>query len=131
MFRAAAVLFLLASSPLAADQAMSPSEFDAYVTGETLYYGKNGTVYGIEQYLPGRRVRWSFLDGDCVEGYWFPRDGQICFTYDDLEETQCWEFRSGSPGLSARLSTDPPDQRLYEIFRSPEPMVCKGPRIGV
>src|SRR6056297_3315549 len=45
---------------------MSAEEFDAYTRGQTFYYGAEGEEpYGAEEYLPGQRVRWSFLDGEC------------------------------------------------------------------
>ena len=63
-------LVLLAATGLAslASAQMGAEEFDALTRGQTFYYGVNGSEpYGAEEYLDNRRVRWSFLDGECVE----------------------------------------------------------------
>lgn len=129
---AIAVAFAL---PLAgaghADDPVDAEAFEAYTTGKTLIYGNAGGPYGIEEYLPGRQVRWSFLDGDCVEGSWFPEGEAICFRYDAYERTQCWLFFQSDTGLTAQPLEDPEGSALYEVSRSKGPMICKGPEVGV
>jgi len=111
---------------------MTGAEFDAYVTGHTLTYSDQGVTYGIEEYLPGRRVRWAFLGDQCREGYWYDADGQICFVYEDRpSDPQCWEFRNDRGRLSARFVGASDGRELYEAHRSEEPMVCLGPEVGV
>ncbi len=112
---------------------MSAAEFEAYTTGKTLYYGSNGREYGVEEYLDGRRVRWSFLDGRCRDGEWYEdARGMICFVYEDSTSPQCWSFRRGSQGrLIARFEDDPEGTELYEATQNKEPMMCLGPEIGV
>ena len=73
-----AVLSLLPSTALA-EAPLSAAEFEARVTGKTLTYSSGGVAYGAEEYLRNRRVRWSFLDGECFEGQWFTSGDQICF----------------------------------------------------
>lgn len=123
-------LMLLAPA-LEAQDTMGAAAFEAYTQGKTFYYGAQGTAYGAEEYLSDRRVRWSFLDGDCQTGYWYEDDGLICFVYDDRPDPQCWSFVKTANGLVARYLTETRETELYEVEQSDEPLECKGPRIGV
>lgn len=126
------ILFLMLTSGAAAAQPlMSAEEFDAYTRGKTLFYGNGAAPYGAEIYLPNRRVRWSFLDGDCKEGEWYEADGLICFVYEDRPDPQCWSFQRGSAGLIARFENDPAITPLYEANETTEEMLCLGPKVGV
>lgn len=113
-----------AQTPLSADA------FDSYTQGKTLYYGQSGQAYGIEEYFPRRRVRWSFLEGDCVEGTWYPADDMICFSYEGDASPQCWHFFLEGGTLSARVADDPDSAPLYEVEQSRAPMACLGPQVG-
>ncbi|MGR3375084.1 hypothetical protein [Salipiger abyssi] len=124
-------LLLLAPLPLAAAQPMSAAEFERYVTGKTLYFGLGGTDYGVEEYLPGREVRWSFLDGRCKDGFWYEEAGMICFVYDDQPAPQCWSFFREGNGLRAVFENNPANTVLYEARQDDEPMMCLGPEVGV
>lgn len=125
------ILLALVALPANAQSTMSGEEFDAYTRGKTLYYGSGNHPYGAEIYLPNRRVRWSFLDGECKEGQWYEADGLICFTYDDRPEPQCWSFEHGAKGLIARFENDPAVTPLYEANESTQEMLCLGPKTGV
>ncbi|MGR3550931.1 hypothetical protein [Pseudooceanicola sp.] len=116
-----------------AETPMSAEEFDRYSLGKTFYYGSMGQAYGVEQYFDGRRVRWSFLDGQCADGHWYERDDMICFEYDVDPNLgpQCWTFFAGSGGLVARFQGDPAETTLYEVESAAEPMTCLGPEVGV
>ncbi len=120
----------LAATPLAAQSLMTASEFDAYTQGKTLFYNSNGQTYGAERYLGNRQVEWSFLDGECKNGQWYEDNGQICFTYDDRPEPQCWTFEKATGGLIARFENDPSTTELYEAQDSDQEMVCLGPKVG-
>ena len=126
------VAMLLGANPvLAADRPMTAAEFDAYTLGKTLYYGTNGLNYGIEEYLDGRRVRWSFLGDECIDGIWYAEGSDICFVYEGRDGVQCWQFFFQNGRLTAKVSGDVDGSNVYEVHQSPEPMQCLGPRIGV
>ncbi len=110
---------------------MGAEEFDRYTQGKTLFYGFDGTAYGVERYLPGRRVIWSFLDGRCQEGAWYEEAGQICFIYEDNGHPQCWSFMLTPDGLNARFQNDPQATELYESSDVDDEMICLGPEVGV
>ena len=123
----------LALAPLAGQaQDLSAEDFEAYTTGKTLFFGQNGQAYGAEEYLPGRRVIWSFLDGQCKYGTWFNEGNDICFVYeDDPGDVQCWRFQKGPRGLVAFFLDDTPGAPLYEAQDLGEEMMCLGPEVGV
>ena len=114
-----------------AQSPMTGEEFDAYVTGHTFTYAEGGTVYGIEEYHPNRRVRWKFLGGQCSEGFWYERDNHICFLYEDYPTPQCWTFTEQAGRLTARFENGGDELELYEIERSDRPLTCPGPEVGV
>lgn len=127
----AIALSCLTALPALAAEPMSASDFESYVTGKTLYFGLNGSAYGVEEYLPDRQVRWSFLDGKCKDGHWYEDAGQICFVYEDTPEPQCWSFFREGSGLRAVFENDPDSTVLYEANQDDEPMLCMGPDVGV
>lgn len=117
-------------APAGDEAGMSAAEFDAYTRGRTFHYAEGGTPYGIEEYLPGQRVRWSYLGGECRAGRWYAQDGAICFVYEDNPVPQCWAFRRGASGLTARFLGES-DTLLYEMRSTDTPMDCAGPYTGV
>lgn len=120
------------ATPISAQTPMSASEFEAYVTGHTLTFGFDGSAYGIEEFRPGRRTTWAFMNEECREGSWFDRDEQICFIYDDAPNIEhCWIFLRGESGLSARFVGEGSGTELYEVQRTTRPLLCAGPEVGV
>lgn len=131
MFRYLTILLLLPAYSALAQPALTASDFDDYTRGKTLFYGFQGKVYGVERYLPNRRVIWSFLDGDCKEGVWYEQNDQICFIYEDRLAPQCWVFTRSGNGLIAQFEGDPAQTELYEAEDIGEEMICYGPEVGV
>lgn len=119
--------------PMPEGAPMTAEEFDAYTLGRTLSYAFNGTSYGIEEYLPNRRVRWAFSEDVCQEGVWYQRDQNICFLYEDSTmDEQCWRFYETEGGLRAVFQgPDGPSTELYEVQQSDGPLSCMGPGVGV
>ncbi|MCV6595703.1 MAG: hypothetical protein OIF40_01285 [Mangrovicoccus sp.] len=125
---------LLLWAPLAAlaqEAPLSAEAFEAFTQGKTLVFSTNGIEFGAEEYLPGRKVRWAFLGQECMDGEWYPRGDLICFRYDQQAGEQCWHFflKGGALTARARDPGDPGD--LFTTRRSPEPLFCLGPEIGV
>ena len=131
---AIALLCALVAQPLAALEGAEPlsaEDFEARSAGQTLTFGVGGVPYGIEQYLPGRRVIWAFIGEECREGHWFPAGEQICFEYDDEPgRWHCWTFFAGSEGQLIARSEGVGASELVEVERSSEPMYCPGPDVG-
>ncbi len=123
--------FCMIAAPALAEDRLTAEQFDAYTRGQTFVYGSRGKPYGAEEYMDGRRVRWSFLDGRCMEGEWYDDGDLICFVYDQEPAPQCWSFRRGSSGLIARFANNPELDELYEVERSAQPLSCPGPDVGV
>jgi hypothetical protein len=127
-----ALVLLSLAWPAAAEDRMNAAEFEAYTTGQTLTFSFMGVPYGMEQYLPGRRVIWAFIGEDCQEGRWYEEAGNICFVYDHAPVApQCWTFRQAEDGLHATFAGEGSSTELYEVERSSRPLVCEGPQVGV
>ncbi|MCH2163433.1 MAG: hypothetical protein MK098_02095 [Marinovum sp.] len=126
------LFFALFIGSLAHAQPMTGEQFESYVEGKTLYFASEGVDYGAEDYLSNRRVRWSFLDGECQEGYWYEApETQICFVYDKRpDDPQCWTFEQRGGGLIATF-TGESGRVLYEARRTDAPLMCLGPEVGV
>lgn len=131
LFAAFLTTSVVAMCPAGAGQPMNGEAFDAYTRGKTLFYGQNGEAYGAEVYLDDRRVRWSFLDGDCKDGLWYEEGEQICFVYEDNPEPQCWAFTTDNGRLIARYENLTESTELYEAQDVGEEMICLGPDVGV
>ncbi|MGH1354374.1 MAG: hypothetical protein ACRBBS_04770 [Thalassovita sp.] len=125
------LFYLLLATPALAEAPMNGAEFDAFTRDKTFYFAEDGQPYGAEEYLPDRRVRWSFLDGRCKDGQWYEDAGQICFVYEDRPDPQCWSFFDNPAGLVARFEGPSGGTILYETRQSDKPMMCLGPDVGV
>ncbi|QCO57617.1 hypothetical protein EOK75_18120 (plasmid) [Pseudorhodobacter turbinis] len=124
-------LCLALATPALAQTPLTGAEFETYATGKTLTYAIGGEIYGVEQYLPNRRVRWAFVDDTCRIGHWYEDAGSICFVYDHDATPQCWSFYRNEGALTARFMSDPPSTELKEVAQTDEPLACSGPDIGV
>ncbi len=125
-----AALFLTAALPAFAQSTLTAAEFEAYATGKTLTYSVGGQVFGTEQYLPGRKVRWAFTGDECTNGSWYEEAGQICFVYDHDGTPQCWTFTQSDTGLKAKFAGDGPANELSEVAQTDKPLPCQGPDVG-
>lgn len=135
MFRTLCLaLTLSAGAAAAADVAanpVTPDDFDARSRGRTLVYSDGDRPYGIEQYLPGRRVIWAFVGEACRQGQWYAEGGEVCFVYEDNPVPQCWAYFDTPEGLKARFRGDPASAPMITIRDSVDPMPCSGPMLGV
>ncbi|MEL6839751.1 MAG: hypothetical protein AAFP85_10690 [Pseudomonadota bacterium] len=111
--------------PAAAQEPMNAAEFDAYVTGRTITFRTElNPTFGVERYLPGRRVMWSAFDGTCRYGVWFESNGDICFLYDDDPENKCWTIYEEPDGLRGIYTTRPPATVIFEVKDREDPLIC-------
>lgn len=110
---------------------MSGAEFEAYTTGKTLTFSQLGEIYGAEQYLPGRKVRWAFKGDICRDGSWYEEADLICFVYDYDPTPQCWTFWRKDGRLTGLFVGDGAGAELSEVAQSPDPLACAGPDVGV
>lgn len=130
----------LAASAATGAPRLDGAQFEATVTGQTYAYEADGKPYGMERYLPGRRVIWAFEGAECREGVWHePQPGLICFSYDTDPEPHCWAF-SAVTGESLRAEflgngagSDVQPGNSFPIIARPTkaPLICPGPDVGV
>ncbi|MDG2407007.1 MAG: hypothetical protein P8M25_19355 [Paracoccaceae bacterium] len=114
---------------------MSRADFDAYTAGKTLYFNHQGKAYGAERYLDGRRVEWSFLDGECTQGHWYEAGkNYLCFIYENVTIPQSWQFFKTASGLQAQFKSTSDVQEsepVYEVLNIEELLLCYGPGLAV
>ena len=124
-------LACLLTTPALADTPITADQFEAHVTGKTITYQQFETVFGIEEYLPGRKVRWSTAPDECQYGSWYPQGGDICFLYEYDPVPACWTFWLKDGALVALSSNGLPGEELDEVEASDQPLPCPGPEVGV
>lgn len=127
--RALLAMCLLAS-PALAEPPLTADQFGALTLGRTMSWSEFGAVYGVEQYLPDRQVRWTEVGDDCKTGYWYPEGTAICFQYEDDPAPDCWEITVSGRDLLARYTTNPPDTAPVVVTGTTEPLACFGPKVG-
>ena len=119
------LIWLLLASPAAGQERMNAEEFDAYVTGRTITFRTaTNPGYGVERYLPGRRVMWSAFDGTCQYGVWFESKGDICFRYKGDPEHKCWTIYDEPGGLRGVYTTEPNSTVIFEVPDRDDPLIC-------
>ena len=123
--RSILICLSLVATPGSAQESMSAEEFDAYVTGRTITFRTElNPAYGVERYLPGRRVMWSTFEGTCRYGVWFESKGDICFRYDDDPEHKCWTMFEEPGGLRGVYTTRPFSTIIFEVLGREDPLIC-------
>lgn len=128
--RALAVL-LLSATPALAETPLTGAEFDALTLGRSMTWSEFGAVYGVEHYLPDRRVRWAAVGQDCKLGHWYEDGPAICFKYEDDIQPDCWIITRSADGFSASYTTSSPDAAPVVVAETPDPPACFGPEVGV
>ena len=129
MIRPTLALLLLAS-PALADPPITAGEFESHVTGKTLTYRQFGSLFGIEEYLPGRKVRWSTAPNECLYGSWYPEGENICFVYEYDPTPACWTFWLKDGALVALSTSGAAGEELHETEASDQGLPCPGPDVG-
>ncbi len=128
-----ALALVCASPALAQEDRLSVSEFTALVDGKTLFFSRQGQPFGAEEYRRDRSVIWTFLDGNCLFGRWFPiEDDAICFVYEDRPtDPICWAFFRQDGDIRARVLGADPANDLTVTGMQRDPLQCRGPDVGV
>lgn len=128
--RAVLLPFALATAPAFAEDPVTAEEFDALTLGRSMAWSESGTVYGLEQYLPGRRVRWAAVGEDCTLGHWYAEGPAICFKYETDSEPDCWIITRSATGFDALYITSPPGTTPVAVAETRDPPACPGPEFG-
>lgn len=75
-------LAALAVPGLAKDAMIGPDAWRELSTGKTLYYFKDGELYGKEYYADDEgNVVFQFPNGQCAEGKWAHAEDKYCFAF--------------------------------------------------
>jgi len=127
----ASVLLLSLVTPGLAETPISPEQFEAHVTGKTLTYQQFDYIFGVEEYLPDRKVRWSTAPDECQYGSWYPQGKDICFVYEYDPTPACWTFWMKDGALVALSTTGLPGEELHEVQASDQGLPCPGPEVGL
>ena len=131
MKHALSALALLGTAmPALAQTTLTADEFEAHVTGYTITYQQFIGIFGIEEYLPNRQVRWSVAENLCRYGSWYPEGDAICFVYESDPTPHCWTFWLEAGTLRALSVNDLPGAELTAVDRSDTPLACPGPDVG-
>lgn len=121
---------VVTTATASAQTPLTAEEFEAHVTGKTLTYSQFGNRFGIEEYLPGRQVRWSVAENQCQYGSWYPQGDAICFVYEYDPTPHCWTFWMEGGGLAALSVDSLPGAELHEVDSTDKPLSCPGPDVG-
>ncbi|MCP5075618.1 MAG: hypothetical protein GY947_20300 [Rhodobacteraceae bacterium] len=121
---------LLLALPAAAEEIISPDEFETLSTGKTLYFTRDGRHFGAEQFYTRRRSLWQYNGGECSDGVWYAKGDLICFEYEGNPAPQCWHFLKTSQGFVARPENGAPEADITMSGIDTEPLDCKGPSVG-
>jgi hypothetical protein len=130
------LLFFPADPAQPAETPLAGDAFEAIVAGRTYVFEEGGLPYGVERYLPGRRVIWAFDGGPCREGSWTEaQPGLICFLYDHDGSEHCWRFFDRGGGTLGALFDNPIGEGdaggMIRAVPTDAPMICPGPDTGV
>ena len=121
---------ILAATPALAETPLTAEEFDAATLGDTITYDYGNGLFGTEEYLDGRRVRWAF-DGDlCIYGVWYQSGDEICFDYENDPTPACWHYFLENGKIRGSLRGGGVLE-IMESSRDGGPLPCAGPDVGV
>ena len=129
--RAFLLPLILVATQAQAETPLDAAGFDAATRGDTITYDYGGGLFGTEEYLDDRRVRWAF-DGDlCIYGVWYQEADQICFQYENDPDPACWLYFLEDGKIRGRYMGDGGGWEILESSRDGGPLPCAGPDVGV
>lgn len=123
---------LFSTVPLFAEPLDTAQKFEDYVSGKTMFFHLgDGRVHAAETYLNNRKVRWSLVKDECLEGEWWAQDGKICFAYETNPDPQCWSVDVTPSGLTATSDAPVNPLVIFEVVGHVGEQTCLGPKVGV
>ena len=123
---------LVLAAPAFGEEPVSPSEFREYAEGHTLYFNRDGEPFGSEEFEPGGKTTWRYMDGSCSDGAWRAHGAQLCFFYGEGTDVLCWRLIRDDEGLLVRLLGDSEEAglELRITARDQRPLICGEPGRG-
>ncbi|MEL6794137.1 MAG: hypothetical protein AAFP78_11815 [Pseudomonadota bacterium] len=122
----AALAICVAASASAAgkDAMIGPDAWRELSTGKTLYYFKDGELYGKEYYINDEGdVVFRFPSGVCAEGKWAHSDGRFCFAFDGSPMLHCFWHVMRDDQIVVIGEADGEEQTVEKIVDD-EPLGC-------
>lgn len=121
----------LAALPAWAETPLDAAGFDAATQGATITYDYGNGLYGTEEYLENRSVRWAFEGDLCIYGTWYQQDDQICFVYENDPTPACWLYYLEGGLIRGVYMGEGGGWEIVEHSRDGGPLPCAGPDVGV
>ena len=120
-----------AAQPALAQTPLNATEFEADVTGKTITYDYGDGLFGTEEYLIDRKVRWAFEGDLCIYGSWYQAGDEICFIYENDPTPACWLYFLDGGAIRGRYMGEGGGWEILESNRTAQPLPCAGPDVGV
>lgn len=106
----------------AGDKPISPDAWRALTAGKTLYYYRDGELYGREYYAGDKGdVVFRFPNGLCAEGRWAYAEGKYCFAYGP--ELHCFQHVKRGDDIVV-IGEEDGDEQVVERIAAHEPLTC-------
>ncbi len=119
-----AIALMLLATPAGAETSLTADAFEALTTGRQMdhFIARDQNAYGVEAYLPNRRVIWQDATG-CTKGHWRAVGPLVCFAYDGVPDNWCWAYFAEGVNLRAQLDGDPSAPPIT-LKPSDAPLTC-------
>ncbi len=110
---------------LPGDPPLDAAAFDALTRGRTFEtHSPPVGLYGIETFLPGRRVYWRDAR-ICAAGTWRQVGEQICFDYEHRDRPVCWTYHDRNGWIEGFFEGDRRSVPIM-LHEGGEPVSCEG-----
>ncbi len=120
----------LAFPAVAENAFLTAQEFEALTKGRVFatWQSDGVTLFGHEEFLPGRKVMWKYADGECLPGRWAFENGSVCYRYDGDDDPSCLRYtKDGSRIIGEQWGTDgPAGSRVVLSVSDDGPLNCVG-----
>lgn len=119
-----ATMIMTAETALAAagDEPIPPEAWRELTTGKTIYYYKDGKLFGREYYVNDEgEVVFRFPNGVCAEGRWAFAEGKYCFAFGS--QLHCFQHVKRGSEIVVIGDEDGEEQTVERIVEA-EPLSC-------